>query len=111
MSLAETAHLNLVQLFLPLRDNSGQPFPREHFATVAAEITERFGGMTAYARSPAIGLWKEAGEEPTKRDELIVYEVMAGELDVEWWQSYRLSLEERFRQESIVVRSQEIRLL
>jgi hypothetical protein len=103
--------MNLVQLFLPLRDNSGQPFSRERFATVAAEVTERFGGMTAYARSPAIGLWKEGGEEPTKRDELVVYEVMIDELDVEWWHRYRLSLEERFGQESIVVRSHEIRLL
>lgn len=103
--------MNLVQLFLPLRDNSGQPFPREHFATVGAEITERFGGMTAYARSPAVGLWKEAGAEPTKRDDLIVYEVMVEELDGEWWGRYRLSLEERFHQASILVRSQEIRLL
>lgn len=103
--------MNLVQLFLPLLDNSGQPFPRERFATVAAEITERFGGLTAYARSPAIALWKDGGEEPTRRDELVVYEVMSEELDVEWWHRYRLSLEERFRQESIVVRSQEIRLL
>lgn len=102
--------MNLVQFFLPLLDNSGQQIPRESFATVAAEITERFGGVTAYARSPAIGLWKEAGE-PAKRDELVVYEVMIEELDVEWWQRYRLSLEERFRQESVVVRSQEIRLL
>ena len=101
----------LVQLFLPLRDNSGEPFSRERFATVSAEITERFGGMTAYARSPAIGLWKDAGEEPTKRDELVVYEVMIEELDVEWWRHYRLSLEERFRQDNIVVRSQEIRML
>jgi len=44
--------MNLVQLFLPLRDNSDQPFPRDSFATVAAELTERFGGLTAYARSP-----------------------------------------------------------
>jgi hypothetical protein len=103
--------MNLVQVFLPLRDNSGQLFPREQFATVAAEILERFGGMTAYARSPVIGLWKEAGERPTQRDELVVYEVMIEELDIEWWRHYRLSLEMRFRQDRIVVRSQEIRLL
>jgi hypothetical protein len=104
--------MNLVQLFLPLRDNSDQPFPRESFATATAELTERFGGMTAYARSPAMGLWKEGEErQSTKRDELVVYEVMIEELDVEWWQRYRLSLEGRFRQESILVRSQEIRLL
>ena len=56
-------------------------------------------------------LWKEAGEEPPKRDEIVVYEVMIEELDVEWWRNFRMSLEERFRQENIVVRSQEIRLL
>jgi hypothetical protein len=47
----------------------------------------------------------------TQRDKLVVYEVMIEELDVEWWRRYRLSLQVRFRQESIGVRSQEIRLL
>lgn len=104
--------MNLVQLFLPLRDNSGQPFPYKLFAAVTAEITGKFGGITAYVHSPAVGLWKETGEaESPKRDQLVVYEVMIEELDVEWWCSYRLTLEERFRQERLVVRSQEIRLL
>jgi hypothetical protein len=40
-----------------------------------------------------------------------VYEVMTPQLDPRWWSDYRRKLEERFRQESIVVRAQPIEIL
>lgn len=43
----------LVQLLLPLRDNEKQAFPRAEFDRVRNELTERFGGATAFLRSPA----------------------------------------------------------
>ena len=70
----------------------------------------RFGGLTAYTRAPAEGLWKE-DEDRTSRDEVVIFEVMAEELDRSWWQQYRRGLEARFRQEQVVVRAQEIELL
>jgi hypothetical protein len=100
----------LVQIFLPLYDNAGQLFPRALFQTVRAELTEHFRGLTAHTRAPAEGFWKDE-ETRTTRDDIVIYEVMTDELDTEWWQSYRRTLEARFRQEQVVLRAQQIRLL
>jgi hypothetical protein len=100
----------LVQILLPLHDNDGRPLPRELYRLVATELTERFGGLTAYTRAPAEGLWKEDAAQ-TVRDEIVVYEVMAATLERPWWREYRAVLESRFRQEQVVVRAQATRLL
>ncbi len=102
--------MHLVQILLPLADNAGAPFPPGHFAAVRDELVQRFGGLTAYTRSPARGLW-QADEGATVHDDVVVYEVMDDALDAAWWAGYRQSLERRFAQEAIVVRAQEIRLL
>jgi hypothetical protein len=47
----------------------------------------------------------------TKRDDIVVLEVMTDQLDREWWRSYRRDLERAFRQEAIVVRAQKMDLL
>lgn len=101
--------MHLVQLFLPLYDNEHRELPRELYRQVRRELTERFGGMTAFNRAPASGLWETDGE--TVEDELIIFEVMAEELDPGWWSEYRTELERRFRQEELVIRAQEIRRL
>ena len=94
----------LVTLLLPLFDNDGSPFGDDAFSEVRRELTERFGGLTAYTRAPAEGVWRDAGR--TQRDEVVVLEVMADDLDRPWWAAYRSELEARFRQEVIVVRAQ-----
>ena len=98
--------MHLVQLLLPLRDNDGRPFPASHYAEVRAELTERFGGLTAYTRAPAEGLWTEGDGERATRDDIVVYEVMVDALDRDWWGGFRHSLERRFAQEELVVRAQ-----
>lgn len=100
----------LVQLLLPLADDAGQRFPQAMYDRVAEELTGRFGGLTAYARSPAKGLWEEAPGE-TRRDDIVVYEVMVDTLDPTWWRDYRERLERDFHQQELVVRAQEIRRL
>ena len=102
--------MHLVQILLPLYDGAGERFPREPYDQVAQELTERFGGVTAYSRAPAAGLWKEDSGRTT-RDDIVVYEVMVDSLDAAWWARYRSALEERFRQDELVVRAQEIRKL
>ena len=95
--------MHLVQLLLPLYDPQGQALPRAAFEQVHAELVDRFGGLTAYSRAPAKGLWAEDGEGVV-RDDIVVYEVMVDELDRGWWADYRRQLEQRFRQEEVVVR-------
>ena len=100
----------LVQLLLPLYDNAGRAFPASQYSTVRDELTARFGGLTAYTRAPAQGLWQNEGGAP-KRDDIVVYEVMTDALDRKWWAEFRRELERRFLEEQVVIRSQEIERL
>ena len=102
--------MHLVQILLPLYDNGGEAQPRELFGAVTSELTERFGGLTAFTRAPAEGLWKE-GDGAPQRDDVVVVEVMSEALDRAWWRDYRRSLEGRFRQEVVVVRAHPIETL
>ena len=102
--------MTLIQIFLPLYDNESNALPNALFGQVRDELVERFGGLTAHSRSPVHGLWQEENGA-TVVDDLIVYEVMTEEIDHTWWRDYRTALEQRFRQESIVVRAQSIQLL
>jgi len=92
----------LVELLLPLHDNDKKQLPSEHFRSVRDELTERFGGVTAFVRSPAVELWKE-GTGDEDRDEMVMFEVIASELDKKWWAEYLIALEKRFRQEQFLV--------
>src|SRR5215208_4451763 len=102
--------MHLVQILLPLYDNDGRPLPRELFVAVRDELTERFGGLTAHTRAPAVGLWKDDSARPT-RDDIVIYEVMTAKLNRAWWKKYRRALEARFKQELVVVRAQKTQVL
>ena len=101
--------MHLIQILLPLYDKEGEPFGADHYRRTRDELSDRFGGLTAFSRAPAEGVWDDDGER--HRDDIVVYEVMAEELDAVWWREYRKRLETEFRQDSIVVRAQAIRLL
>jgi len=96
--------MHLVQLLLPLYDNAGHRVSRETFARVRDELTQRFGGITAYMRSPAQGTWIEPGGD-VERDDIVVCEVMVDTLDRDWWARYRHELEAQLGQQELVVRS------
>ena len=101
--------MHLVEIFLPLNDNGGRPFGTEKYVEVREHLTERFGGLTAFNRSPAQGTTSDHGKKV--HDEIIVFEVMTETLDAAWWRSYRLQLERDFRQDEIVVRASTVTLL
>lgn len=103
--------MHLVQILLPLHDNAQLAFPREEYARVRKELTERFGGLTVYTRAPAEGMWRPNDEGQTSRDDIVIFEVMASELETTWWSTYRRDLEQRFRQAVILIRAQQTRLL
>ncbi len=100
---------HLIQILLPLFDNDGHAFNEELFGKVRRELTARFGGLTAFTSAPAQGLWNDEGE--TKHDEIVVFEVMADQLDADWWRAYRSALEREFRQDTIVIRAQPMTML
>ena len=95
---------HLVQVLLPIHGGDGRPVPAEQFARVRLELTERFGGVTAYSRSPATGLWRSAADA-VERDQVIMIEVVVEAFDREWWAGYREQLEQRFGQEEVHARA------
>lgn len=102
--------MHLVQLLLPLYAQDGAKLPQELFGTVRTELVIRFGGLTAYSRAPAKGLWMDDADR-VDQDDIVVYEVMVEALDRGWWSAYREQLRLRFRQEELVVRAQAVELL
>ena len=94
----------LIEVLLPLYDNEGRPFGTAAFDRVRNELANRFGGVTAFRRAPAEGVWKESGGV-VSRDEIAIFEVMAERLEREWWAGFRCELERCFAQEEVVVRS------
>jgi hypothetical protein len=100
----------LVEFLLPISDNEGSHFTKEQFDSVRRELTERFGGVTAFMRSPAVGLWED-DSGATRRDDLVTFEVMTETLDRVWWRDYREQLRKHFRQQEIVMRASEFELL
>ena len=102
--------MNLVQLLLPLYQPGGERFAQSLYDEVARELTDSFGGLTAYVRAPAKGLWEERPGE-VRRDDIVVYEVMVESLDAAWWADYRRALERRFDQDELVIRAQQMQRL
>jgi hypothetical protein len=95
----------LVQILLPLYDNAGRAFEGREYVQLRTELADRFGGVTAYTRAPARGVWKDDATGETQRDDIVIFEVMTDELNRAWWARFRTHLEERFRQDSIIVRA------
>lgn len=98
--------MHLIQILLPLYDNQGNELPQMEFRRVSSELSHRFGGLTAFTRAPAEGVWKEHEAAHPTHDEIVVFEVMVEDLDRAWWATYRKDLERRFKQDEVVIRAQ-----
>lgn len=102
--------MHVIEVLLPVYDNDGAAFPRSHFDAVRRELTDRFGGVTAFLRAPAEGLWKE-DDGDVVRDDIVLFEVMTDELDASWWAAYRERLRVQFQQDELIIRASAVRRL
>jgi hypothetical protein len=93
--------MHLVEILLPADENLAAK--RRAFAR---ELTQRFGGVTAFSRSPAKGLYADDGKQV--EDDIIVFEVMTETIDKAWWSALRKRLEEEHRQDEIVIRTSSV---
>jgi len=100
----------LVQILLPLYTNERQLFPDDAYERVRETLTERFGGVTAYQRSPALGHRKQT-DAVTIRDDIVIFEVMLEQLDRTWWSGYREQLRLAFGQDKLIVRALPLELM
>jgi hypothetical protein len=101
--------MRLIEILLPLYDNDGRLFAHSKFNRIRDALARRFGGVTMFKRAPAEGLSKRGSA--VTRDDIVIFEIMTGELDRRWWTQYRARLEKQFRQERVVVRASEIEVL
>jgi hypothetical protein len=101
--------MNLIQILLPLTDDTGHPFPHDFYDRLAQELTNKFGGVTSYARSPGEGRWKNSAS--TEHDDVVVIEVMVDKMERDWWSALGRRLAREFRQDTVVIRSQPMELL
>lgn len=102
--------MRLIQILLPLYDNAGQLFPKGFVDQIRRELTDNFGGVTLYLRSPAVGAW-ESESGAICRDDVILVEVMIEAVDAAWWSTYRQELERRFSQDKIIIRATDVAIL
>lgn len=102
--------MHVIEIFLPLEHNDGSPQPRALFAKVRGELIDQFGGLTAYTRAPAEGLW-EPRSGKLKKDAIVVLEVMVEVPDRDWWSKFRERLERLFEQDSVLIRASAVELL
>ena len=100
--------MKLIELFIPLYDNEGEKFSDEHFENLKSELTDAFGGVTIYKKTS--GYWKEP-ERPVKKDEILIYEIMAEQIKKAYWQALKRRLLILFRQKDLVFRYSDIEML
>ena len=91
----------LIQILLPVTET---PESATRFRTTRDELAERFGGVTAYTRSAAEGLWTSP-EGDEERDLVVMVEVFTEQFDRTWWGAYGRRLAERFEQKEIHLRA------
>ena len=102
--------MRLIQLLLPLFAETGRKISEKEFARVRDELTQRYGGVTAYSHAPATGLWKRASGK-IDRDTMILVEVIVKHFDRAEWRVYRKELEKRFAQKRLLARASHIEII
>ena len=100
----------LIQMLLPTRSPEGSAFPDDLLRRTREELVERFGGITAYTRAPATGVWTSP-EGDVEVDSVVMIEVVSEDFEKVWWHSHAETLKKRFRQESIHIRATDVYVL
>ena len=100
----------LIQMLLPTRSSEGTVFPDDLLRQTRKELIDRFGGLTAYTRAPATGVWTSPDGD-VEVDSVVMIEVLSKDFDTAWWRSYAETLKERFKQETIHIRANDVYVL
>lgn len=101
----------LIEILLPLTDNKHRAFGPEYFIRVQQQLTEKFGGLTAFTRTPAEGLWKPDKSSKPQQDDIVIFEVLSPRLNKTWWQQYKDDLKTTFQQKDMIIRVTKVELI
>jgi hypothetical protein len=107
--MSDLKTLWLVEILLPIAYNDGAPIPGSVLEEIRGDLVDRFGGLTAFTRNPAEGIWMSG--DVAHRDDVVVLEIMVEDMDRRWWKAWRSRAEELLRQDEIVVRARPIERL
>ena len=99
----------LVEVLLPIAYNNGMAIPDSVLRELRGDLADRFGGLTAFTRSPAEGVWMSG--DASHHDDIVVLEIMIEDLDRDWWKAWRSHAEALLLQNEIVVRARLIERL
>ena len=94
----------LMQLVLPTHNNAGEAFADQIWEDLKTRLVDKFGGVTAFRRSPAQGVWSPTPDRRASEDVFMV-EVMTDALDVAWWAALQQEFEASLDQEHIIIRA------
>ena len=108
-NLPNPGPMQLARFFLPLQDNAGEAFPAEMYSAIEAELSSRFGGVTAHLQSPASGSWRDGGK--LHADDVVIFEILLEKADMDWWRAFRARLERDFRQARILLMLQPVEIV
>jgi hypothetical protein len=100
----------LIQILLPATPPGTNVEDSSAINETARELRETFGGLTAYTRAPAKGVWTSP-DGRTEQDQVVMIEVVTERFDRVWWMEYSSTLARRFGQEAIHVRALPIQML
>jgi hypothetical protein len=92
-----------------MKSGDGQPLSRDDLEQLKSTLADRFGGVTAYTRAPAEGLWDQGGS--VDRDDIVVLEVMVDSLDTPAWAEIQKELQLSLKQDEIIVQARKIERL
>lgn len=97
----------MIRLFLPIYDKDGMKFPDHYYTTLHKKLSKKFGGLTVYTRSIAKGFWK-AKAKVTIKENVLIHEVMAANVDKLFWQKIKSSMMKKFAQRDLLITSSKI---
>src|SRR4051794_24566541 len=96
--------MHLVEIFIPTTYPNRSLVTGAAFERLKDELTQKFGGVTAFTRAPADGRWRDDGGAVIA-DTVVIFEVMVETLDIGWWQRFKHELMEVFKQEDLMLRA------
>lgn len=102
--------MRLIQIILPVHDEKDKAYPKKHYSRIEETLTKKFGGLTAYTRTPADGFWKDE-RNAARYDDVVILEVMTDKVEKRWWRKYKEQLEKTFAQTEIIIRLQKMKIL
>ena len=62
----------VIDILLPLPDERGQPFPAQSYDRLDQLLTERFGAVTSFSRSPGESAGRTAARREFRQEDIVI---------------------------------------